>query len=69
MNAETPEIQERVMSAGCGTAVQYREVLQTVLHLIHEPGPNARNALATGSHNTAESITELVSAAEALKGG
>ncbi|XP_068208058.1 talin-2-like [Palaemon carinicauda] len=68
VNAETPEIQTKVLTAGRDSAERFRTLLQTVLHLLNEPGPNAAATLADGSKNTAQSISELVSAAESLKG-
>lgn len=68
VNAETPEIQVKVMTAGRESAERFRMLLQSVLHLLHEPGPNATAALADGSKNTAHAISELVTAAESLKG-
>ncbi|XP_068221988.1 talin-2 isoform X2 [Palaemon carinicauda] len=66
--AETIEIRSKVMMAGHDSAVQYRELLQMVMHLLHKPSPEARSALTTVSRKIAQCITDLVSTAESLKG-
>lgn len=66
--AETIEIRSKVMTAGHDSAVQYRELLQMVMHLLHKPSPEARSALTTVSRKIAQCITDLVSTAESLKG-
>ena len=66
--AETIELRSKVMTAGHNSAVQYRELLQMVMHLLHKSSPEARSALTTVSRKIAQCITDLVSTAESLKG-
>lgn len=71
--AETSELRERTLQAGKDTALQYRELLQIILNLLR---PNQGQPMVTDpkqtlpqvSRNIAQSVTELVSVAEALKG-
>lgn len=70
--ADTLELRERILQAGRETAIQYRELLQTILNILR---PNQQNSvmdpkqtLPQISRNIAQSVTELVSVAEALKG-
>lgn len=71
-SAETHELCVRTLDAGQEVAVQYRELLQTVLHILARPAdpasPNDRQALPSISRRIAQSLTELVSIAEQLKG-
>lgn len=66
--AETVELRSKVLTSGHDLAIQYRELLQMVMHLIHKPSPEARNALSTVSRKIAQCVTDLVSTSEALKG-
>ncbi|XP_042206516.1 talin-2-like isoform X2 [Homarus americanus] len=65
---ETIELRSKVMTAGHDLAVQYRELLQMVMHLLHKPSPEARNALSTVSRKIAQCVTDLVATTEPLKG-
>lgn len=61
----------RALGAGHDVAVQYRELLQAVLHVItSRPAAvsDARQALPPISRKIAQCVTELVTAAELLKG-
>lgn len=62
------ELRSKVLTSGHDLALQYRELLQMVMHLIHKPSPEARNALSTVSRKIAQCVTDLVSTSEALKG-
>ncbi|KAG7155036.1 Talin-2-like, partial [Homarus americanus] len=64
---ETIELRSKVMTAGHDLAVQYRELLQMVMHLLHKPSPEARNALSTVSRKIAQCVTDLVATTEPLK--
>ncbi|XP_049847483.1 talin-1 isoform X1 [Schistocerca gregaria] len=70
--AETAELRSRTIRAGHDVAVQYRELLQTILHIASRPGAGAQEAARTGlppiSRRIAQCVAELVAAAELLKG-
>lgn len=66
--AETVELRSKVMTAGHDLAVQYRELLQMVMHLLHKPSAEARSSLTNVSRKIAQCVTDLVSTSEALKG-
>lgn len=69
-NAETAELRERVLQVGKDTALQYRELLQVILNILrpNQTVTDPRQTLPQISRNIAQSVTELVSVAEALKG-
>ena len=70
--AETNENQMRTLQAGRETALQYRELLQLVLHVLSRPNPAAnleiKNNFPIVSRKIAQCVTSLVSMAEILKG-
>lgn len=59
------------MQAGHDVAVQYRELLQLVMHNLNRPGSTstaeARGGLGNVSRRIAQCVTELATAAEVLK--
>lgn len=68
-NAETLELKTRTLQAGHDVAVQYRELLQAILHVLSKPGqPEAKNSLPLISRKIAQCVTELVASAQLLKG-
>lgn len=72
MKAETAELRDRTLQAGRDTAIQYRELLQTISSVLRHnqqnSGMDPKQALPQISRNIAQCVTELVSVAEALKG-
>jgi hypothetical protein len=60
------------LQAGRETALQYRELLQLVLHVLSRPNPAAnleiKNNFPVVSRKIAQCVTGLVSMAEILKG-
>lgn len=56
------------MNSGHNLAVQYRELLQMVMHLLQKSTPEARNALSTVSRKIAQCVTDLVATTQPLKG-
>ncbi|XP_046398722.1 talin-1 isoform X1 [Ischnura elegans] len=67
--AETVELRDRTLAAGDSVATHYRELLQSVLVVINRGGTaEARQALPPISRQIAQSVTELVTVAELLKG-
>ncbi|XP_064472172.1 talin-2-like isoform X2 [Ornithodoros turicata] len=67
--AETNELKVRVTSSSRDCAVRYRELLQMVLQVVQKPTQEGKQSLVTCSRNIATAVTDIVSAAEALKGG
>lgn len=68
-NAESVELRNRTLQAGHDVAVQYRELLQAILHVLSKPGQaEAKNLLPTISRKIAQCVTELVTSAQLLKG-
>ena len=66
--AESAEVKVRVLECGRSTGVQYRELLQLLLQATHRPSTEARQALSNSSRKIATCVTDLVAAAESLKG-
>lgn len=66
--AETKELRSRVLSSGRDCAVRYRELLQMVLEVVQRPTSEGKQALVSSSRNIAMAVTDIVAAAEALKG-
>ncbi|KAL3194752.1 hypothetical protein MRX96_016063 [Rhipicephalus microplus] len=66
--AETQELKSRVLSSGRECAIRYRELLQLVLEVVQKPTGEGKQALVSTSRNIAVAVTEIVAAAEALKG-
>lgn len=68
-NAESAELRTRALNAGQDVAVQYRELLQVILHVLSKPGQTEHKAqLPAVSRKIAQCVTELVACAQLLKG-
>nr|CAD7426624.1 unnamed protein product [Timema monikensis] len=69
-NADSEELRSRTLHSGHDVAVQYRELLQTILHTLSRPGgaSDAKQSLPPISRRIAQCLTELVASAELLKG-
>jgi len=69
-SADNEELRTRTLQAGHDVAVQYRELLQTILHILSRPGgaADAKQSLPPISRRIAQCVTELVTSAELLKG-
>ena len=65
--AETPELRDRTLQAGHDVAMNYRELLQSILQ-ISSRSSDAKHTLPPISRKIAQSVTELVAVAELLKG-
>ncbi|KAK9301347.1 hypothetical protein QLX08_006276 [Tetragonisca angustula] len=65
--AETAELRDRTLQAGHDVAINYRELLQAILQISSRSG-DAKHTLPPISRKIAQSVTELVAAAELLKG-
>lgn len=63
--AETAELRQRTLQAGQDCAQQYRELLMAILQGNHA---DAKHTLPPISRRIAQSVTELVTVAELLKG-
>lgn len=71
-SAETTETRARTLQAGRETAIQYRELLQLVLHVLSRPNPSANTEIKNNfpiiSRKIAQCVTSLLAMAEVLKG-
>ncbi|CAN7974841.1 unnamed protein product, partial [Ixodes persulcatus] len=66
--AETQDLRSRVLGSGRDCAVRYRELLQAVLEVVQRPTSEGKQSLVASSRSIAMSVTDIVAAAEALKG-
>ncbi|KAI8785908.1 talin-1 isoform X12 [Biomphalaria glabrata] len=66
--AETSEIKRRAINAGRSAAVSYKELLEVVLVVVNKPSVEGKQNLSLISRKVANSVTELVQSAEAIKG-
>jgi len=67
--AEGEELRRRTLEAGQSVAMEYRELLQAVLHSLTRPGAaDAKQGLPPISRRIAQCVTELVAVAQLLKG-
>ncbi|XP_021951847.1 talin-1 isoform X2 [Folsomia candida] len=62
------EMRERLLIAGRQLAINYRELLQFVLHAINHPGADVKSQLTNCSREIAQAVTELVAVAQLMKG-
>lgn len=67
-SAETKDLRMKVVSSGHNTAVQYRELLQIVLHCLQNKSPDSKASLSAVSHKIAECVAQITNSAEQLKG-
>merc|ERR1719447_1762934 len=66
--SDTPELRQQAVQAGHDVAVQYRELLQLVMHVLNKPTMEAKQNLPTVSRKIAQCVTVLAQTAELLKG-
>lgn len=66
--ADTPDLKQQAAQAGHDVAVQYRELLQLVMHVLNKPTMEAKANLPTVSRKIAQCVTVLAQTAELLKG-
>lgn len=62
------EMRERLLIAGRQLAINYRELLQFVLHAVEHPGSDVKSQLTNCSREIAQAVTELVAVAQLMKG-
>lgn len=62
------EMRERLLISGRQLAVNYRELLQFVLHAVNHPGTDVKSQLTSCSREIAQAVTELVAVAQLMKG-
>jgi talin len=62
------EMRERLQIAGRQLAVNYRELLQFVLHAVNHQGSDVKSQLTDCSRQIAQAVTELVAVAQLMKG-
>ena len=66
--SEKEEVRSRALNAGRESAMQYRELLQLVMHSLSKPGAiDSNQQLGNISRKIAQCVTELATAAEQLK--
>ena len=66
--ADSGELRQQAVQGGHDVAVQYRELLQLVMHILNKPTAESRAALPTVSRKIAQCVTVLAQTAELLKG-
>merc|ERR1719220_2000590 len=66
--SDTGELRQQAVQAGHDVAVQYRELLQLVMHVLNKPTMEAKQNLPTVSRKIAQCVTVLAQTAELLKG-
>lgn len=66
--AETDDLRQQSLQAGHDVGVQFRELLQLVMHILHKPTIEAKNNLPNISRKIAQCVTVLAQTAELLKG-
>merc|ERR1719431_861976 len=66
--SEGEDLKVQALQAGHDVAVQYRELLQLVMHIINKPTMEAKAQLPTISRKIAQCVTVLAQTAELLKG-
>merc|ERR1719431_1083965 len=67
-NSESGELKEQATQLGQETAMQYRELMQLVAHILNKPTAEAKNNLPNISRKIAQCVTQLAQTAEMLKG-
>merc|ERR1719225_1412482 len=66
-SSEKKEIRSRALTSGHDVAIQYRELLQMVMHNLNKPNSEAKQQLGNISRKIAQCVTDLAAAAELLK--
>merc|ERR1719234_756010 len=66
--AETDDLRQQSLQAGHDVGVQFRELLQLVMHILNKPTTEAKNNLPNISRKIAQCVTVLAQTAELLKG-
>lgn len=67
-NADSAELQQQVLDSGRLCSIAYKELLEQVGQVIQKQTPDGKQRLLLLSKKVAQSVTELVHAAEILKG-
>merc|ERR1711899_393458 len=65
--SEKEEVRGRALNAGREVAMQYRELLQLVMHSLNKPNTDAKQQLGNISRKIAQCVTDLATAAQQLK--
>merc|ERR1740128_59676 len=66
--SEAQDLKQQAVQSGHDVAVQYRELLQLVMHILNRPTSEAKANLPTISRKIAQCVTVLAQTAELLKG-
>merc|ERR1719219_428804 len=67
-STDARDLEEQCTQSGREGAVQYRELLQQVMHILNKPTTEAKSDLPTISRRIAQYVTQLAQTAELLKG-
>ena len=62
------ELRDRLLVASRQVAINYRELLQFVLHAVLHPGTDVKGQLTQCSREIASAVTELVAVGQLMKG-
>lgn len=65
--SEKVDVRGRALTAGREVAMQYRELLQLVMHTLSKPSVDAKQHLGNISSKIAQCVRDLATAAEQLK--
>merc|ERR1719391_348634 len=68
LGADNDELRQQTLAAGHDVGVQFRELLQLVMHILNKPTAEAKNNLPNISRKIAQCVTVLAQTAEILKG-
>ncbi|KAK2151016.1 hypothetical protein LSH36_379g01080 [Paralvinella palmiformis] len=68
LGAETPDVRHRVVDSGRFCSESYKDLLEHVNNVIQHPSVENKQKLASLSKRVATAVTEIVQAAEVLKG-
>merc|ERR1712106_859820 len=66
--SDAEDLKQQAVQSGHDVAVQYRELLQLVMHILNKPTMEAKANLPTISRKIAQCVTVLAQTAELLKG-
>ena len=65
--SDNDDVRDKALIAGREVAMQYRELLQLVMHSLNKPSTDAKQQLGNISRKIAQCVTDLAAAAQQLK--
>ena len=66
-HSDKGEVRAKALNSGRDVAMQYRELLQLVMHSLNKPNSDSKQQIGNISRKIAQCVTELAAAAEQLK--